>query len=64
MANWGKSAVPGHKVTIIPMPLGGDNSGMQFSGGPTFDMTPKDPSLSCDTIPNPYGPTYGTKNGG
>jgi hypothetical protein len=62
VANWGKPAVPGDRVTVIPSPLGQKNSGSHcFSSGPSFDLTPKDgPVQSCmDVLPSPYGPSYG-----
>lgn len=68
MADWGKSAVPGDKITEIAPPLGGSNSKPIgcYSTGPTFDLTPKDNSTHhcMDVLPSPYGPPYGKPSGG
>ena len=62
--NFGKNAISGDKIRVIPSPIGrktpGDNC---FSSGPTFDLTPKDDSTQCcmDTINSPYGPPYGVE---
>lgn len=60
---WGNRAVPGDKVHVTPSPLGGRHSEVQYSSGPSFDLTPKDPAL-CDVLPSPYGPPYGKQSGG
>jgi hypothetical protein len=61
--NFGKPAIPGDKVNIIPSPLGQKYNSIEncFSSGPVFDLTPKDESTqhSLDTLPSPYGPPYG-----
>lgn len=67
MANWGKPAIPGDRVTVIPSPLAQRNapgSPCCYSTGPSFDLTPKDNStqLGMDVLPTPYGPPYGVTN--